>query len=119
RLDQSDSCINKISIKKMSFSAETLLTTDFLENSAQLSNLITVKIHILSQCTSDSEFTKEAAVVKSYLTTIVTSSIKKKKAHNLNISTTTCLDLSIKLLSFFLNNSIMMFETNFLFLIKR
>ena len=103
----------------MLFFIETSSTTDFFENSAQLLNLITVKIHILSQHTSDSEFTEKAAVVRSCLTMIITLLIKKKKAHNSNMSIITCLNLSIKLLSFFSSNSIMTCKTDFLFLIKR
>src|SRR5436190_21957961 len=103
----------------MLFFAETLLTIDFLESSAQLSNLITVKIHIFNQHTSDSEFTEKAAVIKSCLITAITSLIKKKRAHNLNTLITTCSDLSIELFSFFLSNSIMIFETDFLFLIEK
>ncbi len=107
----------------MSFSAETSLIIDSLESSAQLSNLIMIKIHILSQHISDSEFTEEeaaAAVARSFLiTTAVTSSIKKKRVHNLNISTTTCSDLLIELLSSFSSNLMMISETDFLSLIER
>ena len=102
----------------MSFSAETLLT-DFFENFAQLLNLIVIKIHTFSQHTSDSEFTKKAAVIRSHLTIMITLSIKKKRAHNLNISTITCSDLSTELLSFFSNNLIIISETDFLSLIKK
>ena len=84
----------------MSFFAEAS-STDFFESSAQLLNLITVKIHIFSQHTSDFEFTKKTAVVRLYLTTAITLLIKKKKAHNSNMSIITCSDLSIKLLDFF------------------
>ena len=101
----------------MSFSAEASLT-DSLENSAQLSNLTVIKIHTFSQHTSDSEFTKEAVVVRSHLTMMITSLIKKR-AHNLNMLTIICSDFLIKLLSSFLNNLMMISETNFLSLIEK
>ena len=94
-------------------------TISFLESSAQLLNLIVIKIHTFSQCTSDSEFTKEAAVVRSCLTTAVTSSIKKKRTHNSNTLTTTCSNLSIELLNSFSSNSMMIFKTNFLFSVEK
>src|SRR5204862_7767947 len=103
----------------MSFFVETLLITYFLENSTQLLNLIIVKIHTFNQYTSDSEFTEKAAVIKSHLTIMITLSIKKKRAHNLNMSTITCSDLSTELLSFFSNNLIIISETDFLFLVKK
>src|SRR5204863_6687090 len=99
-------------------SAETSSTISFFENFTQLSNLITVKIHIFNQHISDSEFTEKAAVVRSYSTIIITLSIKKK-VHNSNMSIITCSNLSIKLLNSFSSNSIMIFEINFLFLIKK
>ena len=101
----------------MSFFAEAS-STDSLESSAQLSNLITIKIHIFSQHTSDSEFTKEAAVARSHSTTAITLLIKKR-AHNSDMSTITCSDLSIKLLNSFSSNLMMTFQINFLFLIKK